>query len=320
MLDGTMSARIYVAVDYREPAQEPMDLARVLASASGAPVTVASVYAFQPLTSRIEESTYGQALRAEAEPVVQRLADALRAQGVEATGEAVADVSVARGLNAVSERADAGVLVVGSTTRGPAGRILSGTTATHLLHGAACAVAVAPRAFEAPAQAPLTIGVGYNGSADADVALAEAADYARVTGARLRMLAAADLSSWIQPVGVASFDYGQLMRGQVQALERAVRKAVDALPGDVAVEHAIREGDAAKVLAEASDDLDLLVCGSRGYGAIRGALLGSVSRRLVQAARCPVVVVPRDAREGGRSLSALVNERAARPEPDPARG
>ena len=46
-------------------------------------------------------------------------------------------------------------------------------------------------------------------------------------------------------------------------------------------------------LAAASGDLDLLVCGSRGYGPVRRVLLGSVSRRLSHEARCPLIVLPR---------------------------
>ena len=47
-------------------------------------------------------------------------------------------------------------------------------------------------------------------------------------------------------------------------------------------------------LAAASEAYDLLVCGSRGRGRLRAALLGSVSSHLVAAARCPVLVVGPD--------------------------
>jgi nucleotide-binding universal stress UspA family protein len=52
-------------------------------------------------------------------------------------------------------------------------------------------------------------------------------------------------------------------------------------------------GPAVDTLAEASDRFDLLVCRSRGYGALRSVLAGGVSRGLAHAARCPLLVVPR---------------------------
>ena len=47
------------------------------------------------------------------------------------------------------------------------------------------------------------------------------------------------------------------------------------------------------MLMRVSENLDLLVCGSRGYGPVRAVLLGGVSRRLTAEAQCPVIVVPR---------------------------
>jgi nucleotide-binding universal stress UspA family protein len=42
-------------------------------------------------------------------------------------------------------------------------------------------------------------------------------------------------------------------------------------------------------------DVDVLFCGSRGYGPARRVLLGGVSSRLIRQAHSPVVVVPRGA-------------------------
>jgi hypothetical protein len=54
-----------------------------------------------------------------------------------------------------------------------------------------------------------------------------------------------------------------------------------------------------------SAHVGLLVCGSRGYGPLRSVLLGGVSRRLVDGAHCPVLVLPP---ETGRPLVDLIRE------------
>lgn len=52
--------------------------------------------------------------------------------------------------------------------------------------------------------------------------------------------------------------------------------------------------DPAEVVADVASefDADLIVCGTRGYGPLSGALLGSFSHRLLRTARCPVLAVP----------------------------
>ena len=58
------------------------------------------------------------------------------------------------------------------------------------------------------------------------------------------------------------------------------------------------EGNAARVLLDASAGADLLVVGSRGHGGFVEALLGSVGQHCVHHATCPVVVI-RDSAVGG---------------------
>jgi nucleotide-binding universal stress UspA family protein len=45
------------------------------------------------------------------------------------------------------------------------------------------------------------------------------------------------------------------------------------------------------------DEVDLLVVGSRGYGAFSRVMIGSVAAGLIHEAHCPVLVAPRPRRE-----------------------
>ena len=74
--------------------------------------------------------------------------------------------------------------------------------------------------------------------------------------------------------------------------------ALASMPGVPATGEML-EGDTVDELAALDDrEIDLLVCGSRGYGPVRRVLLGGVSSRLIRRAACPVVVVPRCADQG----------------------
>lgn len=56
----------------------------------------------------------------------------------------------------------------------------------------------------------------------------------------------------------------------------------------------VREGNAARVLLDASQGAQALVVGSRGHGGFAGLLLGSVSAACAEHAKCPVLVVHGD--------------------------
>ena len=53
-----------------------------------------------------------------------------------------------------------------------------------------------------------------------------------------------------------------------------------------------KEGNAAEVLIDLSEDAELLVVGSRGHGGFAGLVLGSVGQHVAAHAKCTVVVVP----------------------------
>jgi nucleotide-binding universal stress UspA family protein len=88
---------------------------------------------------------------------------------------------------------------------------------------------------------------------------------------------------------VGTFVGEQRKRWQ-QSLETALAEVGERVP----VTGELLEGPVAPALTDLDPDtVDLLVCGSRGYGPVRRVLLGGISARVVRNSRVPVVVVPR---------------------------
>ena len=83
--------------------------------------------------------------------------------------------------------------------------------------------------------------------------------------------------------------WGAANAGAADALERTVA----ALDTAGTVETLIENGDIGPTLCAVAEEqgVDVVVVASRGHGAIRRALLGSVSTHLVNHAPCPVIVV-----------------------------
>ena len=72
-------------------------------------------------------------------------------------------------------------------------------------------------------------------------------------------------------------------------------KTVDALKASqFETVSVIRSGDAATEILQYAEarEVDLIVTGSRGLSAVKGWLLGSVSRKLIYHSRCSVLVIP----------------------------
>ena len=143
------------------------------------------------------------------------------------------------------------------------------------------------------------IVVGVDGSDASREALRWAAEEARL---RSTSLVAVYAWSFIppQPIG----DPGMLavpagdLPGQLDAESEAAQAALDGAVADalgggsgVEIDRRLVEGDPGDVLVTESEAADLVVVGSHGRSGIRAALLGSVSRHVVNHASCPVVVV-----------------------------
>jgi nucleotide-binding universal stress UspA family protein len=197
------------------------------------------------------------------------------------------------------------LLVLGSTHRGPLGRVLPGATVEHLLGEATCAVAVAPPGFGSPAEGDLgwrplsgdaedvgmrVVGIGYDGSPAAREALAVAAELAVPNGAALRVFTVARVLAHIPGAG-AEAQTGAGMT--VPRLREELHRAVASLPAKARALPVFLQGfPAVELIGAAAEGVDLLVLGCRSGGPVRRALHGSVSSAVLKEARCPVLISP----------------------------
>ena len=146
---------------------------------------------------------------------------------------------------------------------------------------------------------PGSILVGVDGSAASHEALRWAAEEAELRGARLIAVHA-----WAYVPAAPIGDPGMIpmpavdLPGQLDAereaasadFDQAIAEAVGT-ESTVELEKRLVEGDAGEVLVSESAAVDLVVVGSHGRSGFRAALLGSVSRHVIDHAVCPVVVL-----------------------------
>jgi nucleotide-binding universal stress UspA family protein len=133
--------------------------------------------------------------------------------------------------------------------------------------------------------------VGYNGKGHSRTALAWGAAEAARRDAPLMVLFAANYPGMTVEPGKGLFerDPGALEAAE-EVTARGVSEALDA-HSDLWVVGATEVLGPAKALTAASEDAALVVLGSRGYGRVVGALLGSVAFGVAARAACPVVIV-----------------------------
>jgi nucleotide-binding universal stress UspA family protein len=283
-----MPAPILAAFDPYTEDRAPVELAVAAAAQTGVPVIAVAVYPWFVPDGRVEAQA-GAIPRS----LVERATDRVR-EDFDVETRIVTDLSVPRALTELAHDERASLLVVGSTSRGRVDRVLTGSTAERLLHGAPCPVALAPRNYTRAALR--TIAVGFADTPEGQVALASAHALAARFGARLRVIAALHPSGGLDAAMARGMkpQRSVLLEGRHRAETRAaLDRALRALPAGVDIEDELHVEDPADALLRVSEHVDLLVCGSRRYGPLRSVLLGGVSRRLVDEAQCPVLVLPR---------------------------
>ena len=158
------------------------------------------------------------------------------------------------------EREQVSAIAVGTHGKGRLRGIVLGSTATELIHKAACSVLIARVGVTSP---PTTVVVGVDGSSGSKRALRVARALCTRFGARLRPVVA------YGGHGVDADAVTQVLAGE-ERFEQPRDEPVTAL-------------------VAAGADADLVVVGSRGLHGLRA--LGSVSERVAHEAPCSVLVV-----------------------------
>jgi nucleotide-binding universal stress UspA family protein len=289
-----MSKPILVGYDATASDHAPVRFSVAAARCTGASLIIVCVYATAAARDRLGAGQVDEDRVADASEGLDDVGRKLEADGIRIECRGLENPNAARALHDMARADEAGLLVVGSARRRAVGRVLPGSMVERLMQGAPCAVAVVPHGW-AGVVGPNAISVDYVDSEEGREALRGAHALARRAGATLRVVTV-----------VRAGSAGELESELRARAEGAQHSAIAVLGGDVAVETDVFVDDPADVLIRVSENVALLVCGSRGYGPRGAVSLGTVSRRVATEARCPVVVVPR---WGERSLDALLTHR-----------
>jgi nucleotide-binding universal stress UspA family protein len=154
--------------------------------------------------------------------------------------------------------------------------------------------------------------VAVDGSPDADQALTQAIDLAESQHARLTLFSAV-----VTPPAAAYFGAGgavaaTLAGGAETETETILRRAVQRVPDGVSVSTVQSSESVRTALIHQikSGHHDLVVMGSRGRGALRSALLGSVSHYALNHSPVPVLIAHADPERGLESSTPVSRDRA----------
>lgn len=233
---------------------------------------------------------YGAQAAAEAAKAVAEVCPDLVVEAV-----SVPSRSVATGLIAEAEKADATMVVVGSGSDGSWGAVVVSSTADRLLHSSPVPVAVATRGYRSPPGAVVTRATcAFRGDDASRAVLTRTAAICREVGARLRVATFGVRGRTMYPPEVLG--ESDILATYVKHTEREQEQAVAELGSDApdSVETAVATGRSWPEALEALDwdKGDVLVVGSSSASLASRLFLGSNAAKIVRHSPVPVIVVP----------------------------
>ena len=206
-------------------------------------------------------------------------------------------VEVVEALGAASallhaQQDEAMLLVVGRGRKGTVDQILMGTTSMATVMHARCPVAVIDPEVKNDVEPKGVVMVAVDGGRDSERACQTAFLAADRRGAKVVCLNVwyIEVVNGYVVTEPDSPEWRAIEARQARRIEAVIAAARQAYP-DVPVEIEILHGPSSRTILERTPDADVLVMGTRGRGGFVGKLLGSTTQKVLQAARCPVVVV-----------------------------
>lgn len=273
---------LLVAVDGTAAGRDALELARVICTATGSGALLVQVAYVGPLP--MEFALLPEEEARQAAPLIEQAREAL--PGIEVETRVYGGGSPAAILTSISEEEKLDGIVLGSPHRHGLDRLVSGSVAVSVLNGAKCDVFVAPPGYaEAPHAGLRTVAIAYLGTPESKVALRRARDLVDPDG-EVRLLVVAE-----PPVPLSFAGPNVAVPTDPEAV---LQEGLSLFPREMKVEPHRLNGAAGPELEKAcAKDVDLLVMGSRGYGPVMRALLGSVSGHVFRHAPCPLLVTRR---------------------------
>jgi nucleotide-binding universal stress UspA family protein len=284
--------KIVVGYARDQAGRDAVTLAARLAGVLGSQVTV--VFPYHPLLASVPGEQAEERARGEVQTLVA---------GIEGLTAPTCHWSPSpwpiHALHELASHEKAELIVFGAAREGLADH-LHVSLMERMVHGAPCAVAVAPAGYADRDQADAgRVGVGFSDSEEGRAALHLAHELAEVIAGELEVIAASGMGATLSAYAYVSALLPQVEDEMYAQAKANLEQVAGELGGDVPVHLDTVRGDPSEVLIERSKNLDILMLGSRAYGPLRHVLLGSVSARVMREAHCPVLVVPRGAPRHG---------------------
>lgn len=226
----------------------------------------------------------------DAERVLSAQVQQMRTAGAAVAGVHLRNGRPAEEITDLAEEIEAGLVVVGSRGVGPVQRLLLGSVTEGVINLAQMPTLVVRGETWPPAR----VVVGEDLSEEARQAARLGVTFGELYGAEVVLLLAyPDLPNGSAHADTSEGTAATAHQAAPESVEEALRELATELEGDL--RHPVRaetvRGDAAGAIQQACEVPTLAVIGSRGLGAVKRTVLGSVSADVVKVVKGSVLVV-----------------------------